>query len=284
MTTGALGNEGADVGRGAEATSRSHVTARAGRYATNRALLIHGLRPQLADNGDTEHDLWRRMSDALLSSWPQPIPSRATAWAERGLRIAGTPYYFFVMRTHGAYGLIVFLFEDASEETNMPPTAMGATPFDSGGLWIGKIDPITDDGDKQEFFAAEDVPLAHWKSNFFDYIGNNYGAPQDYVHGEPPRVGTPPITNQRPRNSSRAWTWEVRYPCDLASARLRFDHAYMHREEYDAYFDWLPRSDYEDAKIDELTQLVDERVAVHNDDDMAYKKARTILADLFDGP
>ena len=106
MTTGALGNEGADVGRGTEATARPHVTARAGRHATNRALLIHGLRPQLADNGDTEHNLWRRTSDALLSSWPQPIPSRATACAERGLRIAGTPYYFFVMRTHGAYGFI----------------------------------------------------------------------------------------------------------------------------------------------------------------------------------
>ena len=42
--------------------------------------------------------------------------------------------------------------------------------------------------------------------------------------------------------------------------------------------------DIAEQDFDLLTHLVEQRVTVHNDDDMAYKKARAILADLFDGP
>ena len=247
-------------------------------------LLVHGLRSvepadDAAEAGDrgAEDVLWLRASEALLSRWPQPTPSASTASAERGLGISSTPYYFFVMRAHRTFGFVVFLFEDVGGDVSMPPNAVGATPFDSGGLWIGAIDPITDDGAKRGLSAAEEVALARWKSDFLAYLSSNYPVAQDYVRGEPPRIGIRPITNRNPPNEARAWTWEVRYPSDLASARLRLERAYMHGDDYEDYVDWLPRSGYEDAEIVELAHLVEQRVEVHSDDSMAYVKAQVAL-------
>ena len=246
-------------------------------------LLVHGLRQpaeaRTAVDGDTEDALWRQTSDVLRSHWPQPTPLPDTASAEEGLGISGNPYYFYVMRTHRTFGFVVFLFEDVGGEVGIPPTAVGATPFDSGGLWIGAIRPIKENNAKQDLFAAEEIPLARRKPDFLDYITSNYSAIPDYVGGKPPRIGVPLILNRSP-NDPRAWTWEVRYPSELASTHLRLERTYMRRDDYEDYVDWLPRSDYEDTEISELMKLVGERVEVCDDGSMAHVRARAALREV----
>ena len=243
-------------------------------------LLVHGLREESVDDADTEDRLWRRTSEALLSRWPKPS-SPDTARAEKGLGILGSPYYFYVMRAHRAFGYVVFLFEEDQASARMPSDAKGATPFDSGGLWIGAIHPIKDRGAKRSLFAKEEVGLDCWRSKFLSYIDRNYSKAQDYVDGKPPTFGIDGVTSRTPENEARAWTWEVRYPSSLASSRLRLDRAYMHRDDHTDYLDWLPRSDYEDEEIVELVTLVESKVEVHEGETtMASGKAEAALLKL----
>ena len=75
-----------------------------------------------------------------------PPASPHTLDAERGLGIRDKPYYFYVLRTEDAYGFVVFVVSEA-EGAAWPRDARGATPFDSGGWWAGKIqtDPPLDE-------------------------------------------------------------------------------------------------------------------------------------------
>ena len=244
-------------------------------------LLVHGLREESVDDVDTEDRLWRRTSEALLSRWPNPLPSPGTMRAERGLEIPGSPYYFYVMRAHRTFGFVVFLFEEVQAGAAMPSDAKGATPFDSGGLWIGAIRPINDSRAKRSLFAREEVPLKAWRSEFLDYVDRNYSNAQDYVLGEPPMFGVDGITRRTAENEARAWTWEVRYPSSLASARLRLERAYMHRDDHTDYLDWLPRSDYEDNEIDDIATVVASKVKVHEGEStVASSKAEAALLEL----
>lgn len=248
-------------------------------------LLVHGLREESvgitteADGAETEDRLWRRISDALRSRWPKPSPSLGTARTEEGLGILGSPYYFYVMRAHKTFGYVVFLFEEI--ETNaMPSDARGATPFDTGGLWLGEIHPVKGKGPKLGLFASEEVTLQCWRPKFLSYMNHNYSVAVDYVDGKPPTPGIAGVTCQTAANEARAWTWEVRYPSGLASSRLRLDRAYMHRDDREDYLGWLPRSGYEDDEIAELTKLVGSRVEAHDGETTAAYMAEAALREL----
>ena len=244
-------------------------------------LLVHGLREESADDADTEDRLWRRTSDALLSRWPSPSPLPGTVCAEQGLGILGSPYYFYVMRAHRAFGYMVFIFEEAQTSASMPSDTKGATPFDTGGLWIGAIHPVNDRGEKRRLFANEEVALDCWRSEFLRYIDRNYSDAKHYVVGDPPKFGIDGITARTPENEARAWTWEVRYPSELAPSWLRLERAYMHRDDHTDYLDWLPHSDYEDEKIDEIATVVQSRVEIHEGETtMASGRAQAGLLEL----
>ena len=244
-------------------------------------MLVHGLREESSDAADTEDKLWRRTSEALLSRWPNPSPLPRTARAEQGLGIRGTPYYFYAMRAHRTFGLVVFLFEEIQTGAAIPSDAMGATPFDTGGLWMGVIQPIKDRDAKRRLFAREEVGLDRWKSEFLTYLDRNYLDAEDYVVGEPPAFGVDGITKRKSKNDARAWTWEVRYPSSLALSRLRLERAFMHRDDHTDYLDWLPRSDYEDDEVDRIARVVKARVEVHEGETtMACSWAEAALLEL----
>ena len=244
-------------------------------------MLVHGLREESSDAADTEDKTWRRMSEALLSRWPNPSPLSQTVRAEQGLGILGSPYYFYVMRAHKTFGFIVFLFEEIQTSAGLPSDAMGATPFDTGGLWIGAIHPIEGRDAKRSLFANEEVRLDRWRSEFLTYIDRNYADAQGYVVGEPPAFGVDGITKRKPENDARAWTWEVRYPSSLASSRLRLERAYMHRDDHTDYLDWLPRSDYEDNEVDQILRAVESRVEVYEGETtMASDRVESALLEL----
>ena len=175
----------------------------------------------------------------------------------------------------------MFLFEEIQTGATMPIDAKGATPFDFGGLWIGAIHPIKDKGAMRGLFASEEVGLDSWRSSFLNYINRNYPNSQDYVGGKPPAIGVKGITKQTQHNDPRAWTWEVRYPSGLASTWLRLERAYMHRDDHAAYLDWLPRSDYDDADMQELAKLLHTRVEVLDGErTMVFHRAETALLGL----
>ena len=246
-------------------------------------LLVHGLREVsvgVPTEAETEDRLWRRTSEALLSRWPKPSPSPATVRAEEGLGILGSPYYFYVMRAHRTFGYVVFLFAETETNLGMPPDARGATPFDTGGLWLGEIHPVKGKGPKLDLFASEEVTLDCWRPQFLSYMNRNYSDAVDYVDGKPPTPGIAGVTCLATENEARAWTWEVRYPSGLASSRLRLDRAYMHRDDREDYLGWLPRSGYEDDEIAELTKLVGSRVEAHDGETTAAYMAEAALREL----
>ena len=205
------------------------------------SILVHGLRQGRVD-GD---ERWfERLTSAIKGSWPVPTASVRTQSAERGLGISGKPYYFYALRADRRFGFVVFLLSEI-EGVDWPPDARGATSFDSGGMWFGKIaiDPPLDQNGRRGLFTSHDVTLAAWRSEFETYIGRCYGAVADYVRGSAP-AGTQPqnlghaIVVGEP-NEPLAWTWEVRVPHQLAPHRLELQAVCLSEESRNLYLGWL---------------------------------------------
>ena len=175
------------------------------------SLLIRGLR-QLPVHGGRD---WRELvTSAIRGEWPAPKASEGAREAERGLGIGGQPYYFYVLRAEGNFGLVVFVLSE-EDEADWPPDARGATPFDSGGLWGNRVltRPELDDAGRRAFFRDHDVPLVDWRAAFEGYVRAHYGTVSSYLEGDAPGPGAEPrdseatIIRGRP-NDKRAWTWE----------------------------------------------------------------------------
>ncbi len=187
------------------------------------------------------------MTDVILSRWPAPQRTPATIVAEVGLGIVGTPYYFYAMRTHRDFGFVVFILKQADNLDEIVPR-MGATPFDTGGLWHGRVQtsPKLSSPGRRELFRRNDFALHLWSSAFARYLRDNYPSVDAYISGRPPRHAVKPILNGHP-NGPRAWTWEVRYPPALAAQHLEVANAFMREDERDIYLDWL----WTDSQLDD---------------------------------
>ena len=135
----------------------------------------------------------------------------------------------------------------------------GATPFDSGGWWSGKIhtDPPLDTTERQATFQTLDVPLRGWQDAFEQYIHAHYGTIGDYLEGRATKTGSQPleIIKGLP-NTHRAWTWEVRAPHDLIAGRLTLRAVYMTEVSRDDYVDWLWRSTLADSETLRIHQWI----------------------------
>ena len=201
--------------------------------------------------------------------------------AESNLGIRGQPYYFYVMRTHPTYSFAIFLFQDC----HMTPDAtndMGATPFDSGGLWCGKIhtDPPASNGARKAIFSKNEVSLGSWEKSFSAYLLSNYTTLSDYVAGTAPRGATKPIVNHHP-NEALAWTWEVRYPHGLISARLKLHRGYMAPHLKDDFLKWLSYDSERDLDASlRLRDWVVSNVHTFDEDATPRQKVTSVLRDL----
>ena len=204
--------------------------------------LVHGLRQGRVDRGG---GWFVRLTNAIKGRWPAPTASGRTQSAEHGLGISGKPYYFYAMRADRRFGFVVFLLSEI-EGSDWPPDARGATPFDSGGMWLGKVatDPPLDESGRRRLFMIRDVPLAAWRSEFETYIGKRYGTITDYVRGiapggmHPPQNSGPAIVIDEP-NEPRAWTWEVRVPHELAPHHLELRAVCLSEQNRNRYLHWL---------------------------------------------
>ena len=173
-----------------------------------------------------------------------PTATERTQRAEHGLGIAGKPYYFYALRADGRFSFVVFLLSEV-EGVGWPPDARGATPFDSGGMWFGRIataPPLDQDG-RRALFKTHDVPLVAWRSEFKTYIRTRYRAVADYIRGGTPdhaqsqRSGHAIVTDKP--NEAPAWTWEVRVPHQLAARHLKLQAVCISEENRNSYLGWL---------------------------------------------
>lgn len=203
-------------------------------------ILTHGLRPRQGYGGEW----FDRVTNAIKGRWPVPTASAGTRRAQHGLGISGEPYYFYASRADRRFGSAVFLLGEV-EGVDWPPAAKGATPFDSGGMWFGKIatDPPLNQNERRDLFEAHDVPLVSWRPAFETYIGTRYTRAADYVRGDVaahphPRTSGPTVIMGGP-NESRAWTWEVRVPHQLVTRHLKLRAMCLSEENLARYLSWL---------------------------------------------
>lgn len=126
----------------------------------------------------------------------------------------GDSLYFFVGHACPCFGDVVLIYDS----TSLDNQDGGATPFDSGGLfdrkifakkWEGLLEK--DDGTARCDFAAHNQhSLSGWRLAFDAYLSEYFVRPLAYVHGERPRKDDDVGRMLHPKNSRRAWTWEVR--------------------------------------------------------------------------
>ena len=213
-----------------------------------------------------------------------PKASEQTLQAEHGLGIGGKPYYFYVLRAEESFGLVVFVLSEV-EEADWPVDAKGATPFDSGGLWMGKIAtrPELDEIGRRAFFQDQDVPLVDWRAAFENYVHTHYGTISGYLKGHAPGPVSKPedfgvtIIRGSP-NGKRAWTWEVRIPHDLITDRLRLRAVYMNGVSRDDYVDWLWRSPLADHESRQIHNWVENHVIVPKQGELAVRAVNDAIA------
>lgn len=239
--------------------------------------LIRGLRnASHPDSGD-----WRTLvTMAVQGKWPTPAASPGTHKTESGLGILGEPYYFYVLRAEDSFGLVVFVLREA-EDVTWPEDARGATPFDTGGWWSGRIrtEPPLDEPEKQAAFGRHDVPLRGWQDAFEQYIQTQYGTISDYLEGRAPKFDHPrsetrfTIIRGQP-NTARAWTWEVHVPHDLIAGHLTLKNIYMTEVSRDEYVDWLWRSDLADSESLEIHRWISDHVKVPTQDESPVRAVR----------
>ena len=197
---------------------------------------------------------WRESITGIIrKSWSSRQRSQRTRQAEAGLGIHGAPHYFYAMRTERAFGVAVFFFRE-TQSTEWPEGIDGATPFDSGGLWHGKVrtSPPADHPGIREIFRTLREPLASWTPAFDEYIAANYRSVNEYIEGARPSTGTAPII-PGPPNSSRAWTWEVRIPNARMSSGAELLHGFLSEDDRQTYLNWLwDESNLDDSICDEI--------------------------------
>ena len=248
--------------------------------AMNR-LLTRGLRnTRIGGDGD-----WRELvTRAIQGGWPTPVPSPQTLEAERGLDIPDQPYYFYVLRAEDSYGLTIFVLGEA-EGVVWPEGAKGATPFDSGGWWLGKIhtEPPLDTTARKAAFGTLDVPLRDWQNAFKQYIHARYDSVGDYLAGQAPKSGEQhpetgfTIIKGRP-NTARAWTWEVRIPHELIPSRLALKKVFMTEVSRDNYVDWLWRSPLADNESHRIHGWISDHVKMPKQGESVVRAVREWMA------
>ena len=186
------------------------------------------------------------------------------------------------MRTENEYGLVVFLFAEVAN-AKWPLGTYGASPFDSGGWWHGKIttNPGLDPAMKRRRFKDIDRPLNEWQSAFSDYITSAYATDPmlNYVSGQPPTNGcVPEIVLAEPKNDPRAWTWEVRIPRSLVASRVQPLSVCMTPDNKDAYSRWLAANVPERRELKRWVKL--RRWVANNIDTVA--EGRSVVATIKD--
>ncbi len=215
----------------------------------------------------SEFDDWRKVVAELLRVSPgrSATPTASTSASERGYRIPPC-WYWYVARTEKLFGHAVIFFRPILSD-DIAKVNGGMCPFDSGGLWTGKMacnPPISTEDEKRAFFQAHDSNLSQWPDRCETYLKNNYHDFRDYVLGEPPSNGISGVVIGPP-NDAHAWTWEVRISKTAVSGNVEPVSIFWNADDADVFVDWLMDPDALELEL-ELSDRI-ELVEWLNDND-----------------
>lgn len=131
----------------------------------------------------------------------------ATREVERAFDL-GDCLYFYAGHACPDFGDVVLVYDPEWSEG----VSGGATPFDTGGVYWGKIaaDGMNSGAAAKAYVDTHKVALPGWCGMLQTYLTEYFETPAGYVLGEPPRVDDPTHRLRGPHNERRAWTWEVR--------------------------------------------------------------------------
>lgn len=194
---------------------------------------VFGLRPFYTP--DERMGWGRTLINVLLGNLSGVRKSPSTIQAEAGLGILPS-WYWYVGRSSTRFGHGIFLWDVRLD--GLPSATPGVCSFDTGGLWHGYIKtapPVSTADMKREVFQSHDRQLGSWWTAFDEYLRQNYDTPSEYLHGLPPRVGSPPIICDLP-NESAAWTWEGRITLDLVEHVGPPSRFFVNEEDLDFLF------------------------------------------------
>lgn len=203
---------------------------------------ISGIQPPTASASWQE-----RVYAVVTNAYSRGAAREKTAEAESGLEIRSSVYWY-VMRASEHFGFIIFLWHEA-EAVKWAPKDGAAAPFDTGGLWHGRIATTRSlsDSEKRQLIARVSVTLPEWRESFMKYLSDNYTAPEEYVNGNVPRTGVVEIRYDG-TNSQAAWTWEARVCRAASREQVRVASIYWTEDDRRAFEEWLTERD----DLDEL--------------------------------
>lgn len=151
--------------------------------------------------------------------------------------------YWYLGRADDLYGSVVFLCEARTETAG--ESDGGVCPFDSGGMWTGRIalnpPAPAKSTERREILSRYTMSLSGWKALFGQHLTRAYASPLGYVRGHPP-TNPPsgfPVICANPPNHPVAWTWEGRVVYEHADKRVHARHAYMAADRRHALRSWL---------------------------------------------
>lgn len=119
----------------------------------------------------------------------------------------GDCLYFFAGHACPDFGDVVLVYDGDMADGDEG----SATPFDTGGLHAGHVHYSSSHVESQaEYCKQHAQPLSSWRERAREYLEEHFESPSHYVEGAAPRMDDPSGRLKHPKNSRRAWTWEVR--------------------------------------------------------------------------
>lgn len=178
----------------------------------------------------------------------------------------GASLYFYAGHACPDFGDAVLVYEpELTEEYGG-----GATPFDTGGLYLGYIhaEGLSDGKSRRRYCQSHLIDLVDWRARLAEYLRTYFSSSSAYVLGEGPLKDDPTHRLQHPSNVRRAWTFEVRVDRDHPLLE-RLQMAFLEKDFFESVLQYLHdvedtvRADWEERLGRKQIQGVGVGISVH---------------------
>lgn len=192
---------------------------------------VHGLSP--ASTGD-----WRPVVLLVLVGRLGHVePGGSTIAAERGLGL-NPSHYWFISSAKRAFGQAITLWIPRFDQ-RAPPG--GVCPFDTGGLWNGKISAqpsFHTQVERRRYFDKRKADLTGWEIRVSEDVQQRWTSPPAYVRGDRPDKRGDRLS-QASTNTDRAWTWEARLERSVEPVPLELSRMVWTQDNRNVFLQWL---------------------------------------------
>ncbi len=222
---------------------------------------------------------WQRIvMHRFLEDYSRMTSSDSTEQAEFGLGFPPSSYWY-VGRVHNLYGRVLMAWSSRSDQF----AGALVTPFDTGGLWHGKIEAepsLTSEEARQKFVRESSIntQLAH--DLFFDWLDDGFSECYEYVGGLGPPMALLDDRLKPSENNPFSWSWEVRYArhTRLPEQALRLEKVFWPEEDYFSYLAYLRNEIEDEERYRACFVLAKATAAVYVDLNEARQEARKYMS------